>query len=171
MRKVIQPTALIGIALFLALSLAQFTLAHPVSAANPQPPDPCSAPVGSVPLLIRGGSETPQWVLRGGRNIFSLSLYPAARNPAALPWDTPGVFSFERGVMVYIGLLHAFRHGTRQHLCFSGPVYMVKSGGHGHNSAQTIPIRLDGTKRGNSISVMLVVAHAVYWVYGITSHV
>jgi len=92
----IRAIPLVVSAIFLASCLAQSTLAHQVHAAGPQLPDPCMAPVGSVRLFIRGGSETPQWVLHGGGNIFSLSLFPDERNSASPPGDTPGVFSFRR---------------------------------------------------------------------------
>ncbi len=162
----IRAIPLVVSAIFLVLCLAQSTLAHQVHAAGPQLPDPCMAPVGSVRLFIRGGSETPQWVLHGGGNIFSLSLFPDERNSASPPGDTPGVFSFDHGPTMYTGLVHAFRHGARQHLCFGGPVFAETEGNHGRTSVQGIPIRLDGLITGRMVSVTLVVGRATYWVYG-----
>ncbi len=145
---------------------------RPVHAAAQQPPDPCSASVGSISLFIRGGSSKPQLVLRGGGNVFSLSLFTDERNPASLPGDTPRVFSFERGTTVYFGLVHAFHHGTHQHLCFNGSVLVLRQDKREHSlmrSVHNIQIRLDGIIAGRMARVTLIAGHANYWVYGTVS--
>ena len=48
----IKVTLLIVSTVSLASGLAQSPRAHPVDAASPQSPDPCTTPVGSVRLLL-----------------------------------------------------------------------------------------------------------------------